>query len=49
MADNIAKAEPEIRTDIKKAHKLPEPAGLPWSPTKVHGVRNGNQPPGEGT
>lgn len=37
MADNLAKAEPEIRTDIKKAHKLPEPEGLPWSSTKSTG------------
>jgi hypothetical protein len=34
FADNLAKAEPEIRLDIKKAHILPEPEGLPWSPTK---------------
>jgi hypothetical protein len=35
--DNLAKAEPEIRRDIKKAHKLPKPEGLPWSPTKSTG------------
>ncbi len=37
MADNLGKAEPEIRRDIKKAHKLPEPEGLPWPPTKSTG------------
>ncbi|MBZ5689100.1 MAG: hypothetical protein LAP86_29180 [Acidobacteriia bacterium] len=37
MADNLGKAEPEIRRDIKRAHKLPEPEGLPWSPTKTTG------------
>ena len=30
FADNLAKAEPEIRRDIEKAHKLPEAEGLPW-------------------
>lgn len=30
MGDNLARAESEIRKDLKKAHKLPEPEGLPW-------------------
>jgi hypothetical protein len=30
LADNLAKADPEIRKDLKQAHKLPEPEGLPW-------------------
>ena len=31
LGDNLAKAEPEIRRDIQKAHKLPETEGLLWA------------------
>jgi len=47
MADNLAKAEPEIRRDIKKAHKLPEPEELPGH-RRIPRVHHGNQPGGDG-
>jgi len=33
FADNLAKAEPEIRRDIKKAHRLSESEKSPWAQT----------------
>jgi hypothetical protein len=41
------KAEPEIRRDIKKAHKLPEPEELPGH-RRIPRVHHGNQPGGDG-
>lgn len=42
LGNNLAEAEPEIRRDIKKAHKLSEPHELPWSRAKSTPAEQGD-------